>query len=137
MKKILIPLFMFLFFYNISYAKRPQVTQRYKIIKSIYLMGTYDSRNDKKLSRETAHAYLSTAELAIKSYTAFQCQVPVGTIMTIVGPVPSRWFHIFFSDRYIVKLDPDVSQGLDVELQLDYGMEGDLDGLNSEIFNRM
>lgn len=38
----------------------------------------------------------------------------------------------FSEKRYLVSLDPDLSQGLDVELAAARGMEGSLDGLNSD-----
>ncbi|BBJ23509.1 hypothetical protein W01_14360 [Candidatus Nitrotoga sp. AM1P] len=68
---------------------------------------------------------------------AFQNEVPVGTIMTIIGPAPRVWHLPFFANRYFVRLDPDVSRGLDVVLELNRGIEGGLDGLNSELFSRL
>lgn len=88
------------------------------------------------MSRQTAHAYLGAIKVATKSYTAFQTEVPSGTSVTIITKTSRPWYHIFAADTYLVKLDPDLSQGLDVELQLNRGLEGNLDGLNSEIFIR-
>jgi len=56
--------------------------------------------------------------------------------MTIVGPAPKVWHLPFFSSRYFVRLDPDPSLGLDVILELNRGIEGNLDGLNPELFDR-
>jgi hypothetical protein len=67
---------------------------------------------------------------------AFQYEVPAGTIMTIVGSAPKVWSLPFFADRYFVQLDPDLSRGLDVILELNRGIEGNLDGLNPELFGR-
>ena len=67
---------------------------------------------------------------------AFQCEVPVGTIMTIIGPAPKAWHLPFLANRYFVRLDPDLSRGLDVVLELNRGIEGSLDWLNPELFNR-
>jgi hypothetical protein len=99
-------------------------------------MGVYESGDNKQLSKETARAYLEPEELAHRYYTAFQCEVPVGAIMTIVGSTSKVWPLPFFANRYLVKLDPDLSRGLDVVLELDRGMEGSLDGLNPELFSR-
>jgi len=67
---------------------------------------------------------------------AFQCEVPAGTIMTIIGKAPKVWHLPFLANRYFVQLDPDLSRGLDIVLELNRGLEGNLDGLNSELFNR-
>jgi len=124
-------------FCGLSYAgEEPQVKNRYKIVKTIYLMATYNSLNNRQLSRETACAYLHAEEYANKSEVAFQCGVPVGTIMTIIGPVPEIWLP-FVAKRYFVQLDPDLSRGLDVILALNRGIEGNLDGLNPELFGRL
>jgi hypothetical protein len=120
-----------------SYAGELVAGKNYKIIKSIYLTGEYIDRGNKVLSKETAVAYLDSYMYASKSYTAFKTEVPVGTIMTIIGPTPKKWYLFFQGDFYFVKLEPDLSQGLDIKLQLDRGMEGNLDGLNPEIFSRM
>jgi hypothetical protein len=115
---------------------RLQPESRYKLISPVYLMAVYDDVDNKQLSRETARAYLYSIELAHRYFTAFQTEVPVGTIMTIIGPAPKIWYLPFAADRYLVRLEPDVSRGLDVELALDRGMEGSLDGLNPKLFCR-
>lgn len=119
-----------------SYAEELQLGNRYKIVKPVYLMATYDSLNNRQLSRETARAYLHSMQYYKKSEVAFQCEVPVGTIMTIIGPAPKVWHLPFFANRYFVRLDPDLSRGLDVVLELNRGIEGSLDGLNQELFSR-
>jgi hypothetical protein len=110
--------------------------QKYKIIRPVYLTAEYNSRNNRQISRETARAYLDAKQYYKSRWVAFQCEVPAGTIMTIIGPVPKVWYGSFFADRYFIKLDPDLSLGLDVVLILDRGIEGDLDGLNPELFSR-
>ncbi len=120
-----------------GYAKELRVGQKYKIIKPIYLIADYNDRGDKSLSKNTAKAYLISFLTAKKSYTAFQTEVPTGTVMTIIGPAPKPWYLYFQGDPYFIKLDPDLSQGLDVKIQLDRGIEGSLDGLNPEIFSRL
>lgn len=100
-------------------------------------MAVYDSLNNKRLSKETARAYLHSMRYYNKSYVAFQNEVPPGTIMTIVGPAPKVWHLPFFADRYFVQLIPDPSRGLEVVLELNRGIEGSLDGLNPEIFSRL
>lgn len=71
-----------------------------------------------------------------KASVAFQCEVPTGTIMTIIGPAPKVWHLPFLANRYFVRLDPDLSRGLDVVLELNRGIDGSLDGLNPELFSR-
>ena len=99
-------------------------------------MAVYDSLNNRKLSRETARAYLHAARYYEKSWVAFQNEVPVGTIVTIIGPAPKVWHIPIFANRYFVQLEPDPSRGLDVILELNRGIEGNLDGLSPEIFAR-
>jgi hypothetical protein len=68
---------------------------------------------------------------------AFQRIVPVGTIMTTIGPAPKRAPLPFFANRYFVLLDPtDLPSELDIILELNRGIEGSLDGLNPELFIR-
>jgi len=123
-------------FCDLSYAsEQPQLGNRYKIIRPVYLMAVYDSLNNRQVSKETAHAYLHSMRYYKKSSVAFQCEVPVGTIMTIIGQVPKVWYLLFSANQYFVRLDPDLSRGLDVILQLDRGVEGSLDGLNPELFS--
>lgn len=123
-------------FCDLSYAnEQPQLGNRYKIVRSVYLMAVYDSLNNRQVSKETARAYLHSIRYYKKSWVAFQCEVPVGTIMTIIGQVPKAWYLPFSANQYFVRLDPDLSRGLDVILQLDRGVEGSLDGLNPELFS--
>ena len=122
---------------NTSYAKELVAGKKYKIIKPTYLTGEFIDRGAKILSKETAIAYLDSYKYAMKSYTAFKTEVPIGTVMTIIIIAPKAWYLFFQGDFYFIKLDPDLSQGLDIKLQLDRGIEGDLDGLNPEIFSRM
>lgn len=126
-----------LIFCRISCAEGLQAGKKYKIIKPVYLSAWYDSLNKKTLSKETARAYLHVTKNADRPYIAFQSEVPTGTVMTIIGPAPKRWYLFFYPDRFFIKLDPDLSQGLDVELELSTSFEGNLDGLNPEIFSRM
>lgn len=125
-------------FFGISYAsEQPEPGDRYRIIRPVYLMAVYDSLNIRKVSRETARAYLYSKRYYEKASVAFQCEVPVGTIMTIIGPAPKPWYLLFSANRYFVRLNPDLSRGLDVVIQLDRGFEGSLDGLNPEVFSRL
>lgn len=123
--------------YGLSYASEElQPGNRYKIIRPVYLMAVYDSLNNRQVSRETARAYLHSMRYYEKASVAFQCEVPAGTIMTILGPAPKVWHLPFLANRYYVRLDPDLSRGLDVVLELNRGIEGNLDGLNPELFSR-
>lgn len=132
----LITLAMSIFICSIGYADTLQSGSKYKIIRPIYIMGTFNSRREKTLSKNTARAYLDSEKLATKSYTAFQNEVPRETVLTIISLIPNPWYLPFSEKRYLVSLDPDLSQGLDVELAVARGMEGSLDGLNSDIFSR-
>lgn len=124
-------------FCGLSYASEGlQPGSQYKIVRPVYLMAAYNSLNNRQISRETARAYLELEQNAKMSWVAFQCEVPVGTIMTIIGPAPKVWHLPFFANRYFVRLAPDLSRGLDVVLELNRGIEGSLDGLNPELFSR-
>jgi hypothetical protein len=100
-------------------------------------MGVYNSLNNRKISKTTARAYLHSTRYYEKSQVAFQNEVPTGTIMTIIEPAPRVWHLPFLANRYVVHLEPDFSNGLEVLLELNRGMDGDLDGLNSELFERL
>jgi hypothetical protein len=54
--------------------------------------------------------------------------------MTIVGPTPKVWYLPFLATRYFVQLAPDPARGLEVELALNRGLEGSLNGLNPDLF---
>lgn len=123
------------FFSVATFAGDLQNGQSYKISRPIFIVGNFDDSMNKTLSRQTAHAYLHTKRIATKSYTAFQNEVSSGTVMTIVTKTSRPWYHFFAADTYQVSLYPDVSQGLEVELQLNRGFEGNLDGLNADIFS--
>jgi len=110
---------------------------KYRIVRPVYLVGAYNSLNDRELSPEKATAYIYAIKTAKRSYMAFQVEVPAGTVMTVVSSA-SRVIHLpYIVDQYHVRLTPDLSRGLDVLLSLDRGLEGDLDGLNSQIFRRI
>ena len=128
---------MSLIVFSTSYATDLKAGQKYKIVKPVYLIAEYNSRSDKTLSKDTAIAYLESASRAQMSYMAFQNEVPAGAVMTIIGRAPKPWYLYFQGDIYFVKIDPDMSQGLEIKIQLDRGMEGNLDGLNSEFFSRL
>lgn len=146
MKKILICLFVVSLnftscaaqrYKGVTYAEGLKAGNRYKIKKPIFIMGVYHSGTNRTLSKETAVAYLHPRELAKRYFTAFQCEVPAGTIMTILGLAPKPWYLYFNSDYYFVSLDRDYSRGLDVKIPINRWFEGDLDGLNPEIFSRV
>lgn len=114
-----------------------QPKSQYNIIRSIYLTGAYVDLNNKQLNKEKARAYLEPELYYKKSSVAFQCRVPTGSIMTIIGPAPKVWHLPFFPKRYFVQLEPDLSRGLDIIIELSRGLDGNLDGLNPEIFRRL
>jgi hypothetical protein len=119
-----------------SYAEEMHPGNRYKVVRPLYLMGVYDNLNNRTLSKETAKAYLHSQRYAKKAAVAFQCEIPVGTTMTIIGDAPKVWSLPFLARRYFVRLEPDPSRGLDVIVELNGGMEGNLDGLNPDTFVR-
>lgn len=121
-------------FCSLSYAgEYPQPGNRYKIIGPVYLSGIYLKLNNRQLSKHSAVGSLTAVQFSGPE-VGFQCKVPVGTIMTIIGPAPKRFPLFFIANQYFIKLDPDLSRGLDVELELNRGIEGSLDGLNPELF---
>lgn len=120
-------------FSGLSYAsEEPQAGNCYKIIGSVYLIGVYRDLNDRQLS------WISLSPVRVSGpEVAFLRTVPTGTIMTIIGPAPKRIPLPFFANRYFVRLEPaDLPNELDVIVELNRGIEGNLEGLNSELFER-
>jgi hypothetical protein len=124
-------------FCGLSYAsEQPQPGNKYKIVGPVYLSGVYRNLNNRQLNRQMAFGSLTAVRFSGPE-VAFQRVVPVGTIMTIIGPEPKRVPLPFFADQYVIRLDPtELSSELDVILELNRGIEGSLDGLNPEIFSR-
>lgn len=123
-------------FCGICYAsEQPQAGNKYKIIGPVYLSGEYLKLNNRQLNKQAAVGSLTAVQFSGPE-VGFQCKVPVGTIITIVGPAPKVWNLFFLANQYYVRLDPDLSRGLDIELELNRGIEGSLDGLNPELFER-
>jgi hypothetical protein len=119
-----------------SYASEElQTGDRYKIVGPVYLSGIYLKLNNRPLNKQSALGSLTAVQFSGPE-VGFQCKVPVGTIVTIIGPAPKRFPLFFIANRYFVQLDPDLSRGLDVVLELNRGIEGG-DGLNPELFNRL
>lgn len=126
-------------FCGLSYAsEQPQPGNRYKIVGPMYLSGVYRNLNNRQLNRQMAVGSLTAVRFSGPE-VAFQHIVPIGTIMTIVGPAPKRVSLPFFTNRYFIRLDPtptEMPSELDVILELNRGIEGSLDGLNPEFFSR-
>jgi len=119
-----------------SYAsEQPQPGNKYTIAGPVYLSGIYRNLNNRQLNRQMAFGSLTAVRFS-GPWVAFQCQVPIGTIMTIIGSAPKVWHLPFLANRYFVRLDPDLSRGLEVDLELNRGIEGSLDGLNPKIFRK-
>ena len=121
--------------YQTLYASEfPKPGNKYKIIKPIYIY----------VDKLAKYAYLLTFKYSNR-YVAFRTEVSTGTIMTIIGPAPRAWYlRLLYpkTKEFYVRLDPDLSRGLDITLELtDYsgfiGFKGNLDGLNPEIFRRL
>ena len=123
-----------------SYAnEEPQPGNRYKIVGPVYLAGIYLNLNNRQLTRQLAAGSLSAVQY-LGPEVAFQRIVPIGTIITIIGPAPKRAsFFWLAKKRYFVRLEPastDLLSELDIFLELNRGFEGSLDGLNLELFSR-
>jgi hypothetical protein len=109
----------------------------YKIVRPVYLMAVYESAAEKAAGKGAARAYLQPERYAQTRWVAFQCEVPVGTVMKVVGPAPPAkdlWRHY---DAYYVHLEPDPSRKLDVIVQLFRGFADASGGLSPEFFQRM
>lgn len=114
-----------------------KIGKKYKTIKTLFIEGVYNNSSNTKLSKESASAFISQNKHYKKSNIAFQNEIPTGTIITIIGRVPKPWYSYFNSDRYFVKLEPDLSQGLEVILSVDSLLEKGLGtsiDLKSDIF---
>lgn len=125
-------------FCGLSYANdKPQIGNQYKIVGPVYFGGIYRNLNNRQLNRQLAVGDLSAVQYSGPE-VAFQRKVPVGTIMTIIGPAPKRLPLPFYANRYFVRLEPtSLPIELDVILELDLGIEGNLDGMNPELFSRL
>jgi hypothetical protein len=100
------------------------------------LNGIYLKLNNRKLNKQAAVGSLTAVQFSGPE-VGFQCKVPIETIMTIIGPAPKVWHLLFLANQYFIRLDPDLSRGLDVELELNRGIEGSLNGLSPELFERL
>jgi hypothetical protein len=124
-------------FCGLTYAIQVlQTGSRYKIIGPMYLSGIYNQLNNRQITKETAQGSLTAVQFSGPE-VGFQCKVPVGTVMTIIGPAPKRFPLFFLADQYFVRIDPDLSRGLDVVLELNRGVDGNLDGLSPALFERL
>jgi hypothetical protein len=102
----------------------------------MYAAGVYRNLNNRQLTRKLAWIDLSLMGSSGPE-VAFVKIVPAGTIMTIVGPAPKRFPLPFFANRYYVRLEPnDLPSDLDIILQLNRGIEKNMDGLNPDLFSR-
>ena len=113
-----------------------QPGDQYEVICPIYLQAVYRDLNERQVSRDTASAFLHAHSYYKSSWVAFESTVQTGSVMTITAKGPRVWHLPYRVQRYYVSLDPDLSRGLEVVLDLDRGIEGDLDGLNESLFRR-
>ena len=103
---------------GISYAgEQPQPGDRYKIVGPMYVSGIYKKLNNRQINRQMAVGSLTAVRFSGPE-VAFQCEVPVGTIMTIIGPAPKSWYLPFSANRFFIRLDPDLAHGIDVVLEI-------------------
>ena len=109
----------------------------YKIVRPVYLMAVYESMDSKQIAKAAALAYLQPERYAKTRWVAFQCEVPAGTVMTIVGPAPAAKDLWRRYDAYYVHLEPDPSRKLDVIIQLFRGFADASGGLSVEFFERV
>lgn len=109
----------------------------YKIVRPVYLMAVYESVAEKAAEKGAALAYLQPERYAKTRWVAFQCKVPAGTVMRVVGPAPPARDLWHRYDAYYVHLQPDPSRQIDVIVQLFRGFADASGGLSPEFFERM
>lgn len=114
-----------------------QLGASYKIVRPVYLMAVYKSMDEKRSGKGAAVAYLQPERYAETRWTAFQCEIPAGTTMKIIGPAPPAKDFLRSYDAYYVQLAPDSSRKLDVIVQLFKGFADARGGLSAEFFERM
>jgi hypothetical protein len=90
----------------------------YKVIRPIYLMAVYESMDAKSKGKGPAKAYLNPKQYAKTRWVAYECLVPVGTIMTVIEPAPPAKDLWRRYDAYYVKLSPDLTRNLKVIVEL-------------------
>lgn len=108
----------------------------YKIVRPVYLMAVYESMDEKRAGKGAAVAYLQPEKYAKTRWVAFQCEVPAGTTMKIIGPAVPAKDLLRSYDAYYVHLAPDPSRKLDVIIQLFKGFADASGGLSAEFFER-
>jgi hypothetical protein len=115
-----------------------QQGNQYRIIGPVYVRAIYRDIRNTQLNRESAWGILSAVRVSGRE-VALQRPVQMGTIMTILGSAPKHYVLFEgYPSRYYVQLDTvGLPGGLDVILQLNRGVEGDMDGLNSRLFSRV
>lgn len=111
----------------------------YKMVRTVYLMAVYESMDEKRAGKGAAVAYLQPERYANTRWVAFQCEVPAGTTMKIIGPAPPAKDLLRSYDAYYVHLvpDPDPSRKLEVIVQLFKGFADASGGLSADFFERM
>jgi len=102
------------------------------VIDDLYAYGVYESLNDRRVS------YIELVPLNIAGPEfAFRRKVPRGQVIRIL----SAWRRFPLLDRsvyYLVAVEnPDLPQGIPVELQLDRGNEGIGGELNPAVYKRL
>lgn len=111
--------------------------ESYKIVNSVYLMAVYESMDDKRESRGPTRAYLQPERYAKTRWVAFQCAVPVGTVMTIVGPAPPARELWNRYDAYYVNLKLNPSRQLAVIVPVARAFSDTSGGLSRKFFEPM
>lgn len=114
-----------------------QPGSRYKIVRPVYLMAVYESMDAKRAAKGAKLAYLQPEKYAKTRWVAFQCEVPAGTVVTIIGPAPPAKDLWRRYDAYYVQLEPDPSRKLDVIIQLFRGFADTSGGLSVDFFERV
>lgn len=114
----------------------PQPGDRYIIVGNIYAIVVYRDLNDRRLNRQLSWVSLVPFRISGPE-VALTRTVPLGAVLTVLGPAPKRAPLPFLANRYFVRLESvDLPAELDVILQLNRGIEGNLDGLNPALFAR-
>ena len=90
---VLLALASMMYCHRVNASDSPQPGSQYKIVGPVYLQGAYTYLNDRRVSRETAPAYVVSGRIAKRVWKAFECQIPMGTTMTILGQ-PTKVLHL-------------------------------------------
>jgi hypothetical protein len=111
--------------------------ENYKIVRPVDLMAVHESMDDKSAGKKPKRAYLNPQRYAMTRWVAYQCEVPVGAVITIVRPAPPARDLWRRYPAYYVKLVPNPPGQQEVIVQLFLGFRDESGRLNPEFFQRV